>query len=806
MKKFLLSLCLLVLTLLVFCGISAFAIYEWASSDLPEFTRLSDYTPPQATTILARDGSLMGTLYNEKRYVIPLSEMSPWLPKALLAVEDADFYSHKGVDPLAIMRAFLANLKSGRHTQGGSTITQQVIKRLILTSERTYERKLKEAVLAYRLEKYLSKDEILAIYLNQAFLGAGAYGAEAAARTYFGKHAKELSLAESALIAGLPQAPTAYNPLRHFEASKSRQLHVLNRMLEVGMITLPQYEEARREELRFQPMPEGGESYAAWYIEEVRRQLSELFNSKNAKALGLKLPFYGDQAVTDLGLTVRTAMVPSMQQAADTALKRGLEAADRRHGWHGPLAHLSESEIEKFCEEQAFSPELLANGEWVKAVVSSVRGGDIQVRMGVYRGVIASSSLSWAHRLNAKAAAAGVKSLRTVVAPGDVVWVSALPSSDSKSKEPVLYDPKAQRPDKPIALRLQQMPEVQGALVSMEAATGDVVALCGGYSFKESQFNRATQARRQPGSSFKPVVYSAALDAGMTPISIVMDTPLTIVDQHTGAVWKPMNFEKGFRGALTLRTALALSRNLCSVRLAQQIGIKEVIKRAKELGLTSDFPPYLSISLGAVEVVPMNMAEAYTAFANGGKRARARLILEVRDSNGRIIYAPEPQITEAITPQNAYLMSYMLKQVVEAGTATRAKVLKRPLAGKTGTSNDMCDAWFMGFTPSLVTATYVGYDQPRSMGRQETGTFAALPIFIDYSEKVFPLYPPDDFAMPSGITTAFVDKNSGYAAVSGDPNGITVPFYEGSGPNKDSSTAGSAVTREESDMLFKELF
>ena len=804
MKRFFISFGLLLLVGCVASVIVLFSVYKWAVSDLPNFTRLADYRPPQATTVLARDGSLIGLLYSEKRFMVSLDEMSPWMPKALMAVEDSEFYNHAGVDPLAIVRAFLANLKSGRHTQGGSTITQQVIKRLLLSPERTYERKIKEAILAYRLEKYLTKDEILTIYLNQSFLGANAYGVEAAARTYFGKHAKELTLAECALLAGLPQAPTAYNPYKHPEAARARQLHVLNRLKELGWITEDEFLAAKAQPLEYRSMDEGMGREGAWYLEEVRRELIDLFSEDNARARGWELPCYGEQAVYELGLTVRTGMEPMAQRAADEALRNGLEATDKRHGWRGPLEKLDEAGMAAFIETSSFKPEDLADNAWVKAVVTQVNKGQAKVRMGRYSGVITTANMSWARKPNPKVSAryaAAVKDARGVLAVGDVIWVSAAVTTDAKTKKSVPYDPAAVTPEHAIALRLQQYPLVQGALVSVEPQNGDVIAMIGGYNFYDSQFNRATQAHRQPGSSFKPVVYSAALDAGMTPVSIVMDAPVVVVDQATSAMWRPGNIERNFRGPLTLRTALALSRNLCSIRLAQQIGVEKVVQRAKDLGLEGEYPPVLSISLGSVEVAPINLAEAYTAFAGGGVRVKPRLIWEIRDSDGTLLHAPEPVYTQAISAQNAYLMSYMLKQVVQGGTGARAQVLGRPLGGKTGTSNEERDAWFMGMTPSLVTAVYVGYDQSRPMGRHETGSTAALPIFVDYAKVAFEAYPPDDFPVPTGIVTASVNKETGTAASPGAKGSIVVPFYEGTGPNGSAQDSDAEVSRQGEDLL-----
>lgn len=809
MKKALHVCGLLALVLLVLGAAGVAGVYIWAARDLPEITRLGDYKPPLATTVLARDGSLIGLLYNEKRFMVSLQDVPKELPRAFLAIEDAGFYEHEGVDPKAVVRAFIANLQSGGISQGASTITQQVIKRLLLTPERKYERKIKEAILAYRLERYLTKDEILTIYLNQTFLGANAYGVEAAARTYFGKHAKDLTLAECALIAGLPQAPSRYNPYRDPAAAKNRQMTVLRRMREIRWITEAEYDAAAGQPLVYHAMAENMGWEGAWYLEEVRRRLIDMLSEENAKKAGITLPFYGEQAVYELGLTVRTAMEPRAQSAADKALRNGLEVTGKRHGWQGPLEKIPADQVLHRLAETRFSPGALLNGAWTKAVVVKVTEKEAEVRLGPYAGVIPVKNMSWARTPNPNIVAAyapAVKDARKVLEAGDVVWVSASETIDPKTKKPIPYDPQSVTDDTVIPLRLEQYPEVQGALVSVEPGSGDVVAMVGGYSFAASQFNRATQAHRQPGSSFKPIVYSAALDNGFTPASVILDAPVVYTDPYTGKMWRPGNFEKNFNGPMLLRTALALSRNLCTIRVAQQMGIAAVVERAKALGLEPDFPEALSISLGAVAVSPLNMAQAYTAFANGGMVSTPRFILSIHDDQGKPVYQAAPELREAVSPQNAFLMAALLKDVVNAGTANRAKVLGRPLGGKTGTSNDEKDAWFLGITPSLVTAVYVGYDQVKPMGRQETGGHVALPIFVDYAKIALEAYPPDDFPVPPGITFARVDGQTGAPAGPDSTKILTLPFYAGTEPGRETEESRSAEAAKRGEDLLKQLF
>ena len=782
MKKVLLVFVIIVGIIVVLGAAGAFGLYYWASRDLPGFTKIADYRPALATTVLARDGSVLGYLYREKRFMISLEDMPKELPRAFLAAEDAEFYQHDGVDPEAILRAFIVNMQSGTKRQGGSTITQQVIKRLLLTPERSYERKIKEAILAFRLERYLTKDEILTIYLNQTFLGANAYGVEAAARTYFGKHAKELTIAECAVIAGLPQAPSRYNPYLNREAAISRQHYVLRRLKELSWITESEYDEALRQPLVFRNMLPDIGNEGAWYLEEIRRQLIDLFSEENARAAGLDLHVYGEDAVYQLGLVVQTAMDPKAQLAADKALRSGLEKLDRTHGWRGPIERIAPDQLEKRLAEAEFVPTDLVNGNWAKGIVSKISEKGLEVRLGAFTGFVEAKNMSWARR-------AGTR-LDKQFGIGDVIWVSGL-GKDAKST----YDPAEVTTEKPIRLALQSVPELQGALVSLDPRSGDVVAMCGGYSAQVSQFNRATQAKRQPGSSFKPIVYSAALDKGFTPATVILDAPV-VQFMEDGDIWRPANYEKGFKGPILMRTALALSRNLCTIRVAQQIGVAAVVERARDLGIEGHLPEVLSISLGSAEVTPLNLAQAYTAFANGGMVSRARFILSVKNFWGETLYEPQPDLRDAISPQNAYLIASMLKDVVTAGTGSKAAVLGRPLGGKTGTSNEERDAWFMGVTPYLVTGVYVGYDQQRSMGKSGSGSSAALPIFIDYAKEVFPDYPPDDFPVPDGITFVDVDSVTGYRAGADTAKSLHLPFYEGTEPG--AAASAEILNREQS--------
>ena len=760
MKK-LLILLILLFVVGAFTGLAGLVgLYYWASSDLPSFRKITDYRPPLVTTIYTRDNQVLGYLYSEKRFLVTLSEMPSYLPKAFLAAEDSTFYQHEGVDISAIFRAMIKNLQRGGIKQGGSTITQQIIKRLLLSSEKSYKRKIREAILAYRLEKYLTKDEILTIYLNQIYLGSRAYGVEAAARTYFGVHVAQLTIAQSALLAGLPQAPTRYSPFRDFTAAKNRQRYVLGRMLAQGWITQAQYDEAVAEPLVFKSMPDPSWEVAPFYMEEVRRELIARF---------------GEDQVYNGGLHVYTAVDLKHQEAAERALRMGLVASERRRGYKPTLEKLSKDKYADFFEHSGVPEALMTPGHWLKALVTEVSSQGAVVRFGNKQGFIADKELNWA---------------KGRVEVGDVVWTSVLAAPDKNAPAEAPDTAKtaakaaptpagrkgkasASAPVAPVKstramwkLAMELEPRIEGAIVSMDPRTGDVLACVGGFSFEKSQFNRATQAFRQPGSSFKPIVYSTAMDNGLTPATVVEDAPFSYRDPWSGQVWSPGNYEGDYSGPMTVRAALAKSKNLVTVRIAQQVGMKKIVERARALGLRGEFVPYLPVSLGAVAVNLLDMIRAYSAFARDGSIINPRFILDVKSPWGEDVFNNKPEVKQVLSPQTAYIMACLLKEVVRAGTGAAAKVLGRPLAGKTGTTNDFQDAWFMGFSPYLLTGCYVGFDQPKPMGRGETGSRAALPIWLSYRKVVEDDYPVEDFSRPPGIVMGTVD-------------GVPMPFKEG---------------------------
>ena len=708
---------------LMICFYIGYSFFTSVWNTLPDIHDISKVRLSKVTHVYARDGSLMGTLYKEKRYPISLNKIPKHVLLCFLAAEDSSFYDHLGIDFSSIIRAFIANLKNGEVKEGASTITQQVIKRFLLSSEKTYERKLKEAMLAIQLERILSKDAILELYLNEIYFGEKSYGIEAAARTYFFCHTQELTLAQAALLAGLPKAPSANNPFKNPGKAVSRQRYVLKRLVSLGWISEKEYETACLEELQYaQRNEEECSESIKWYLEETRRLLIEFLTPENLKALGIESDISGEEFILRAGLTVRTSMDPRHQEAAGRALRDGLVQLEKIHGWSGNVIPLTKREREDFYSENNKSPAI---GQFAEAIVTKISSEGMHIAFSkTEEGLIPAKKISWIRFLDREA-----EENAKIPSVNDLVLIK----------------------HEPDGYMLWQEKPIQGAIASIEIGTGDVVALIGGYRFGDSHFNRATQARRQPGSSFKPIVYSAALDNGYTPLTSVLDGPLTYVNPYSGKVWRPSNFEGNYKGWLPLHTALALSRNTCSVRLAQRIGIDTVIERAKIMGFEPDFPEELSISLGAVAVSPLNMAQAYAVFANGGVGIKPVIIRSIADSNGKIIYEQKKETWRAISPENAYIMSHMLTEVVEKGTGVRAKVPGYTIAGKTGTTNKSRDAWFVGFSPSLVTSVYIGRDNMKPMNKNMQGGRTAAPIFAQYRKEVEPLYPKIEFEQPESI-------------------------------------------------------
>ncbi len=798
---FIIAILVLSCTLLGLVGFAG--LYFWAARDLPSFKNITDYNPPLVTTVLARDGQVLGYFYKERRFLVEAKDLPQKVVRSFLAAEDSSFYHHEGIDITGIFRSLLRNIQARGIVQGGSTITQQVIKSLLLTPERSYERKFKEAILAYRLERSLTKDEILTIYLNQIFFGAGAYGIEAAARTYFNKHAHELDLAESALLAGLPKAPTTNNPFRNPANAKARQAYVLERLLALGWISREEHLAALEEPLIFASKSDPSWQEGAWYLEEIRRELIER---------------YGEDKVYTGGLKVQAAVDLYHQSTAEQALRNQLIALGKRQGWRGPLeSGITDSPQETFLQAQHIDLAAAHAGKWIQVLVVAVRENGADVRFGPFHGVMDVQTMSWARKPNPARAPEDVppvRDARSVLQPGDVVWASLLaePQTEPETEKDAVPQALENDPAQPILqalvdtewnLALEQEPEVEGALVSIDPQTGDVLAMVGGFSFHRSHFNRATQAKRQPGSSFKPIVYSAALDNGFTAASILMDAPIVYTDYSTQTTWKPENFGGRFYGPTLLRTALVKSRNLVTIRVAQSVGISRIIERAKLLGLDEDFPSNLSVSLGSVPVSLINLCQAFSAFARDGSTVLPRTILSVHTAWGAPLLENDVQAEPAVSPQNAYIITNMLQEAVQDGTGARAKALGRPVAGKTGTSNNENDAWFIGYSPYLLTGVYVGFDQLAPLGRLETGARAALPAWLAYRQEVEQLYPAQNFSPPRGLVMARIDAESGLLAGPGwEGTTYLLPFVSGTQPlqmastKKDASPGGPSSEEE----------
>lgn len=735
-------------------GLTGALLYGDLSTGLPPVEQLADYQPPMSTQILAADGSVIGEFFLEKRYVVPIDRIPRIVRDAFIAAEDDQFYEHKGIDPTGIARAFFNNLAAGGKVQGGSTITQQVVKQLLLSPRKSYERKLKELILALRLEHQLPKDKILYLYLNHIYLGSGAYGVAAAAYEYFGKPVDQLSLAEAALLAGLTQAPSKYSPFRHWPRAKARQGYVLERMAAVGFITGAEAVLAAREPLSLAPR-RGSFVAAPYYVEHVRRILEQR---------------YGESALYQLGLRVYTPVDLKLQEYAEKALYDGLRELEQRQHYGVVYKQLPPSGVAPFlaAQEKALGGRPLQPKRTYEAVVTRAGKSQVTVRIGS-----ASASLS--------------PIPRGTIRPGDVLRVrlKGEPEVDESSDNPV-YE---------VEIDTDLM--VQGAAVVMDPHTGDVRAMVGGTNFNGSQFNRATQALRQPGSSFKPLVYAAALDEKFTPATIIVDAPISFPDNRR--VWSPQNYENRFYGPTTIRDALTFSRNVPTVKVAQRIGVRNLVTFLKSLGIRSPLAPNLSLALGAAEVTPLELVSAYTAFANDGIRAEPRFILKITDSQGNPIDEMAPTQAPVLSPETAYIVTSILQDVITRGTGRRASNIGRPAAGKTGTTNDMNDAWFVGYTPQLLAGFWAGFDEKKTLGKGETGGRAVAPIWLEFMRHALENEPILDFAVPSGISFVPIDPHSGHRTSPGAPGAILECFRRGTEPAAIEATNLTGDTEDTAD-------
>lgn len=753
--------------------------YFFVSSTLPRVETLSDYQPPLITQIYADDGTIIAEYSRERRILVPFEKMPKTLVQAFVAAEDASFFKHQGINFQAILRAALKNVKAGGIAQGGSTITQQVAKKLLLTSERTFTRKFKEAILAWRMEQALSKQEILYLYLNQIYLGHRAFGVEAAAQNYFDKNVEQLTLAESAILAGLPQAPSRYSPYRHYQRAMKRQKYVLTRMEKEGYITPDERLAAEQEEVDIKPRLNNLLDVTAYFNEQVRRYLHDRF---------------GEDVLYTGGLQVETSINLDMQKVAREAVKTNLRAHDKRRGYRGAEQVLDKETREQFLSGQIkqFLDEPLTKGTYSQAIVTGLTGDNLTCRIGDRDAFIAVSKSKWAapiEFIDADAESVGNASEEkfTLLPAGAVIDVKVV-NLDSD----------------PIELSLEQQPLAQGALVAIDPFSGQVKAMVGGYDFAQSQFNRAIQAKRLPGSAIKPLIYAAALDHGYTPASIIMDTPLIYENRkiETGELeeWKPKNYEQKFYGPTSFRHALAHSRNVVTIKVLEDIGVNYAANYVQKLGVETPQQRDLSMALGSTAVTPLEMLTAYTVFANGGILAPPTYITRIRDRNGRILesidpadfatgMAPDQRLIRkpprrVISPETAYLITNIMESVVREGTGWRAKAINRPSAGKTGTTNDLKDAWYIGFIPQLACVSWVGYDQERPLGKSETGSRAAAPAWVHFMKEAVKQYPVKNFKVPDSIEFLPIDKKNGLLLAEDAKDAYYEAFAPGTAPTR----------------------
>jgi penicillin-binding protein 1A len=776
-------------TILFVVGVAAAAGLLWHfSKDLPDYSQLQDYEPPVMTRVHASDGQLLAEYAKERRLYIPIQAVPKLVINAFMAAEDKNFYEHGGIDFTGIARAavnYAQSYGSGRRPQGASTITQQVAKNFLLNNELSLSRKIKEALLALKIERTYSKDKILELYLNEIYLGLGAYGIAAASLVYFDKSVNELTVADAAYLAALPKAPNNYHPFRARERAIERRNWVIDQMAQDGFIKSADAEKAKRQALAVTQKITGEHIFSAEYFtEEVRREIFER---------------YGEKKLYEGGLSVRTTLDTKYQVLARKVLTDGLVKYDEAHGWRGPVTKIDISGDwgTKLADVKALNDI----DPWRLAVV--LESDDKAARIGLQPqrdpggavskerpvGIIPFEAMKWA-----RSGGKPVTKVTQVLNPGDVVYV-----------EPAKLDGQ---------FLLHQVPEISGAMVVEDPWTGRVLAMAGGFSYDQSQFNRATQALRQPGSSFKPLVYAAALDNGYTPSSLILDAPIEI-DQGPGlGTWKPENYERDFFGPSTLRFGVEHSRNVMTVRLAQDIGMPLIADYAKRFGVYDDLPPYLSFALGAGETTLLRMVTAYGMFDNGGRRVKPTLIDRIQDRYGHTVYRhderecigcdaqkwqdqPEPSLIDrserVLDPMTAYQITSIMEGVVLRGTAAGAgfqKEVGKPVAGKTGTTSDFKDAWFIGFTPDVVVGVYMGFDKPRSLGRGETGGALAAPVVKDFMKTALAGKPAMPFRVPPGIKLIRVDLKTGVRAGPDTQRAILEAFKPGTAPPDNNSVVG----------------
>jgi penicillin-binding protein 1A len=754
------------------CGFVGITIWHFGR-DLPDYQQLAHYQPPITTRVHAGDGRLLAEYATERRIFVPIQAIPKRVINAFVAAEDKNFYSHHGIDPVSMVRAAITDvgrLRTNRRPVGASTITQQVAKNMLLTNEISIERKVKEVLLATRIEAALSKDRILELYLNEIYLGAGAYGVAAAALTYFDKSLDELTLGEAAFLAGLPKAPNRYNPARVPQAAQARRDWVIDRMVEDGTVPRAEAARAETEPIERHLRQEAEQVRAPYFAEEVRRDL---------------LARYGEKVLYGAGLSVRTSLDERLQAAADKALRDGLIAYERKFGgWRGAVARIDPKGDWAAHLAAVPVPGVVQDAGWRLAVVTRSDSDGAAIGFAnAATGHIPFSEMRWARPWHINGGFGPYpRSAADVVKPGDVVMVGPLRASSPNGE--------AANAKPPAAFTLCQVPEVSGALVAIDPHTGRVLAISGGFSFAISQFDRATQAYRQTGSAIKPFVFLTALDNGFTPSTLVSDAPISLPQGPGLPMWSPTNYTDRFRGPTPLRIGLEQSIDTLTVRLATMIGIEPVAETVERFGIMDHMPREYSMTLGAGVTAPLRLTAAYAMLVNGGKRITPTVIDRVQDRNGKTIFRADPRPCEDCTdvdwqkqpmpvipdtreqvadPGSAYQMVTMMEGVVQRGTGTAVKAVGKPIAGKTGTTNDFHDAWFVGFTPDLAAGVYIGYDDPDSLGKDQTGGHVAAPIFRDFMIDALKDAPATDFRIPPGMRVYRVSAATGLPASAGEP-------------------------------------
>jgi penicillin-binding protein 1A len=721
---------------------------------IPSIEELKQYQPETGTKIYADDDVLVGELKIEKGVFVPLNKIPEHMKNAAIAVEDSRFWKHKGIDYIAIIRALLKDIVYVQLKEGGSTITQQLAKVIFLTPEKTVKRKLREAALAVKIEKNLKKEEILELYLNKIYFGHGAYGVEMASRVYFGKSVRDITLSEAALLAGLIKAPVLYSPYNNLAKAKERQQIVLSRMEEEGYIKRSEKENALKQPIYLSNVRKGVEANN-YFVEYVRRYLEEK---------------YGEDMVYREGLKVYTTLNRNAQLSAARAIQEGLRELDKRRGWRGPIDHRNDIDVKKELTSKESRGMVVANtGDISSGLVLKVSEKEAVIKTRGVLGKLTIGDAKWASKIidpkKGKSTFLKDFNLTKILKIGDVVRVGIKTMKGNN-----------------LQLTLEQEPQVEGAIVALDPETGFIRAMVGGYDFIKSDYNRAVYARRQPGSAFKPIIYAAAMDHGFTPASIINDEPVVYYGGPKGE-WSPENYDHKFYGPTRLREALTYSRNVVTIKLLEAVGVDNVIDFARHLGFQGEIPRDLTISLGSMSVTPLELALSFDVFASGGMKVKPIAIKYIIDSKGRVLESSEPESEEVISPQTAFLITSMMEDVVKYGTGWKAKALGRPVAGKTGTTNEYRDAWFVGYTTDLVSVVWVGFDDMRSLGPMETGARAASPIWVSFMKNVSDSEPREFTPPDNGIVSCLIDPATGL--LSRDEAGaIKEYFKEGTEPKQ----------------------